>query len=71
MDDQGLPAYTGFYDSKGEYIIVKLSKVVTDKVEDKDSFDTFYNDYMLMIQKEIDFSFVSDLKAKADIEFKL
>ena len=70
MDDQDLPAYTGFYDSKGEYVIVKLSKVVTDKVEDKDSIDTYYNDYMVMIQKEIDFSFISDLKAKADIDYK-
>jgi peptidyl-prolyl cis-trans isomerase D len=71
MDDQDLPAYTGFYDSKGEYVIVKLSKVVTDKVEDKDSIDTYYNDYMVMIQKEIDFSFISDLKAKADIDYKI
>ena len=71
MDDQDLPAYTGFYDSKGEYVIVKLSKVVTDKVEDKDSIDTYYNDYMVMIQKEIDFSFISDLKAKAYIDYKI
>ena len=36
MDDSQLPD-SGLYDSKGEYIIVKLNKVVTEKVEDKDS----------------------------------
>ena len=70
MDGKDLPAYTGLYDSKGEYVIVKLSKVVTEKVEDKDSIDTYYNEYISMIQEEIDFSFISDLKAKADIDIK-
>ena len=71
MDSNNLPAYTGLYDSKGEYVIVKLSKVVTEKVQDKDSINTYYNEYISMIQDEIDFSFILDLKAKADIDFKL
>ena len=51
-----------------DYIIVKLNKVVTEKVEDKESIDTYYNDYISMIQEEIDFAFMSDLRAKADID---
>ena len=69
MDDDQLPSYTGLYDSRGEYIIVKLNKVATDKVDDKDSIDTFYNEYLAMIQEEVDSAFILDLKAKADIDF--
>ncbi len=68
MDYSQLPKYSGLYDGKGEYIIVKLNKVVTEKVEDKESIDTYYNDYISMIQEEIDFAFMSDLRAKADID---
>ena len=64
-----LPNYHGLYDSRGEYIIVKLNKVSTEKVEDKDSIDTFYNEYIAMIQEEVDSAFILDLKAKADIDF--
>ena len=70
MDDSQLPSYSGFYDGKGEYIIVKLNKVATEKVEDKDSIDTYYNDYIVMIQEEIDLAFMSNLKAKADIDLR-
>ena len=70
IDDSQLPSYSGFYDGKGEYIIVKLNKVATEKVEDKDSIDTYYNDYIVMIQEEIDLAFMSNLKAKADIDLR-
>jgi len=69
IDDKELPAFTGLYDSKGEYIIVKLNKVTTDEVKDDDLIDTYYNDYMAMIQEEIDQAFINDLRAKADIDF--
>ena len=69
IDDKELPAFTGLYDSKGEYIIVKLNKVTTDEVKDDDLIDIYYNDYMAMIQEEIDQAFVNDLRAKADIDF--
>ena len=68
MDDRKLPEYTGLYDSRGEFIVIQLNKVITETVEDKDSIDTYYNEYISMIQEEIDFSFISDLKAKADID---
>jgi hypothetical protein len=42
--------------------------VATEKVEDKDSIDTYYNDYIVMIQEEIDLAFMSNLKDKADID---
>ena len=68
IDSSQLPKYAGLYDSKGEYIIVKLNKVIAEKVEDKDSIDTYYNDYIVMIQEEIDRAFISNLKANADID---
>jgi peptidyl-prolyl cis-trans isomerase D len=68
MDDSLLPRYSGLYDSRGEYIIVKLNNVATEIVDDKDSIDTFYNEYIAMIQEELDSAFISDLRAKADID---
>lgn len=68
IDSSQLPKYAGLYDSKGEYIIVKLNKVIAEKVEDKDSIDIYYNDYIVMIQEEIDRAFISNLKANADID---
>jgi len=69
MDDKELPELTGLYDSRGEYIIVQLNKVVTEKVEDKDSLDTYYSEYITMIMDEIDLAFMVDLKANADLDF--
>ena len=69
MDYKNLPALTGLYDSRGEYIIVQLNKVVTEKVEDKDSVDTYYKEYIAMIIDEIDLAFMVDLKANADLDF--
>ena len=69
MDHKELPALTGLYDSRGEFIIVQLNKVVTEKVEDKDSFDTYYDEYIAMIIDEIDLAFMVDLKANADLDF--
>ncbi len=68
MDDRELPAYTGLYDSRGEYIIVQLNDVVTEKVDDKDSFDTYYDEYIAVIIEEIDLAFMTDLRVKADID---
>jgi hypothetical protein len=69
MDDKELPSLTGLYDSRGEFIIVQLNKVVTEKVEDKDSVDTYYKEYIAMIIDEIDLAFMVDLKANADLDF--
>ena len=68
IDDIQLPAYSGFYDSKGEYIIVKLNKVLTEDVKDDDSIDTYYNDYIMMIESEVEVAYILNLRAKADID---
>ena len=68
IDDIQLPAYSGFYDSKGEYIIVKLNKVLTEDVKDDDSIDTYYNDYIIMIESEVEAAYILNLRAKADID---
>ena len=68
MDSADLPQYLGLYDNKGEYIIVKLNNVIAEKVEDQDSIETYYNNYIVMIQEEIDRAFMLNLKANADID---
>ena len=68
IDDNQLPAYSGLYDSNGEYIIVKLNKVVTEDVKDVDSIDTYYNDYIFMIESEVEAAYISNLRANANID---
>ena len=68
IDDNQLPVYSGLYDSNGEYIIVKLNKVVTEDVEDVDSIDTYYNDYIFMIESEVEAAYISNLRANANID---
>jgi peptidyl-prolyl cis-trans isomerase D len=70
MDDGKLPSYSGLYDPKSkEYIIVKLNKVVTENITDKDSIDTYYNDYMAMVEEEVESAYIRDLRVNADIDF--
>jgi len=68
IDDTQLPSYSGLYDSNGEYVIVKLNKVVTENVEDNDSIDTYYNDYIALIEGEVEAAYISNLRVNADIE---
>ena len=68
IDDNQLPVYSGLYDSNGEYIIVKLNKVVTEDVKDVDSIDTYYNDYIFMIESEVEAAYISNLRANANID---
>ena len=68
IDDSQLPTYSGLYDSKGEYIIIKLNKVVTDDIKDNESIDTYYNDYIIMIESEVEAAYILNLRAKADID---
>jgi len=69
IDDIQLPAYSGLYDKNGEYIIVKLNKVVTEDVKDNDSIDTYYNDYIVLIESEVEAAYIANLRVNADINF--
>ena len=69
IDDTQLPAYSGLYDKNGEYIIVKLNKVVTEDVKDNDSIDTYYNDYIVLIESEVEAAYIANLRVNADINF--
>ena len=72
MDASQLPSHTGLFDSNnGEYIIVKLNKVVTDDVQDKDSINTYYNDYIAMIEDEVESAYIVGLRVNADINLNL
>ena len=69
IDDIQLPAYSGLYDKNGEYIIVKLNNVVTEDVKDNDSIDTYYNDYIVLIESEVEAAYIANLRVNADINF--
>jgi peptidyl-prolyl cis-trans isomerase D len=72
MDASQLPSHTGLFDSNnGEYIIVKLNKVVTDDVQDKDSINTYYNDYIAMMEDEVESAYIVGLRVNADINLNL
>jgi len=68
IDDTQLPSFSGLYDSNGEYVIVKLNKVVTENVEDNDSIDTYYNDYIALIESEVEAAYILNLRVNADLE---
>ena len=68
IDDTQLPSFSGLYDSNGEYVIVKLNKVVTENIEDNDSIDTYYNDYIALIESEVEAAYILNLRVNADIE---
>ena len=38
-------------------------------ITDKDSIDIYFNDYMTMIEEEVEAAYISDLRVNANIDF--
>ena len=70
IENINLPAYSGLFDKNGEYVIVKLNKVVTEDVKDNDSIDTYYNDYIALIESEVEAAYILNLRNNADLNLK-
>ena len=68
VDTKELPAYEGFYDLSGEYVVIKVNKVITDNVDDELSVDLYRDEYETAIKTAIQAAYVDDLRADADIQ---
>jgi hypothetical protein len=63
-----MPAFAGFYDLSGEYVVIKVNKVINDNVEDELSLDLYRDEYETALRSAIQAAYVDDLKENADIE---
>ena len=68
MDATTLPAYEGFFDTKGEYYVIKLNQVIDEKVEDELSVDLYRDEYEKAIKEAVQAAYIDDLRSSADIE---
>ena len=68
VDTQELPAFAGFYDLSGEYVVIKINKVITENVDDQLSVDLYRDEYETAIKGAIQAAYVDDLKENSDIE---
>ena len=68
VDTKELPAFAGFYDLSGEYVVIKINKVITEDVDDQLSVDLYRDEYETAIKGAIQAAYVDDLKENSDIE---
>ncbi len=62
------PSYAGLYDLKGEYYVIRLNKVINDKVDDELSVDLYREEYEKALKASVQAAYIDDLKSSADIE---
>ena len=68
VETNNMPAFAGFYDLSGEYVVIKVNKVINDNVEDELSLDLYRDEYETALRSAIQAAYVDDLKENADIE---
>lgn len=68
VDTAQLPAYSGLYDLKGEYFVIKVNKVINDKVTDALSVDLYREEYEKALKGAIQAAYIDDLRADATIK---
>jgi len=56
------------YDLKGEYYVIRLNKVINDKVDDELSVDLYREEYEKALKASLQAAYIDDLKSSADIE---
>ena len=61
-------SYAGLYDLKGEYYVIRLNKVINDKVDDELSVDLYREEYEKALKASVQAAYIDDLKSSADIE---
>jgi peptidyl-prolyl cis-trans isomerase D len=62
-----LPIYSGIYDPKGEFMVIKLDKVDSESILEED-VEFFNEEFMAAIEKEIEKSYVEDLRADSKVK---
>ena len=68
VDTKEMPAYAGFYDLSGEYVVIKVNEVLTEDVDDQLSVDLYRDEYETALKKAIQAAYIDDLKENADIK---
>ena len=61
-----MPAYAGFYDLSGEYVVIKVNEVLTEDVDDQLSVDLYRDEYETALKKAIQAAYIDDLKENAN-----
>ena len=68
IDTSELPAYSGFYDLKGEFFVIKINNVVDEDVTDELSVDLYREEYEKALKGAIQAAYIDDLRADAKIK---
>ena len=67
MNSSELPIYSGIFDPKGEFLVIKLDKVDSDSILEED-VEFFSEEFMAAIEKEIERAYIEDLKADSKVK---
>ena len=62
-----MPIYSGIFDPKGEFLVIKLDKVDSDSILEED-VEFFSEEFMAAIEKEIERAYIEDLKADSKVK---
>ena len=68
INASSLPAYEGFYDTQGQYYVIKLNKVIDEKVDDELSVDLYRDEYEKAIKEAVQAAYIDDLRSEAEIK---
>ena len=67
MNSSSLPIYSGIYDPKGEFMVIKLDKVDSENILEED-VEFFNEEFIAAFEKEIEKSYVEDLRDDSKIK---
>jgi len=67
LNSSNLPVYSGIFDPKGEFIVIKLDKVSSEDIGAED-IEFFNEEFLSAIDKEIERAYIEDLRADSKIK---
>jgi len=67
LNSSSLPVYSGIFDPKGEFIVIKLDKVSSEDIGAAD-VEFFNEEFLSAIDKEIERAYIEDLRADSKIK---
>ncbi|MGA1702588.1 MAG: peptidylprolyl isomerase, partial [Methylophilaceae bacterium] len=67
LNSSSLPVYSGIFDPKGEFIVIKLDKVSSEDIGAED-IEFFNEEFLSAIDKEIERAYIEDLRADSKIK---
>jgi peptidyl-prolyl cis-trans isomerase D len=67
MNTSKLPAYSGIFDPKGEFMVIKLDKIDNETIIEEDA-NFFYDEFMSALDKEVEKAYLDDLRENSKIK---